>query len=485
MGNGDRAGFGMMGLGVMGQNLVLNLARNGYTVAVWEKEANVAREFAARHAGERILPADSPESFAALLERPRKIMIMVKAGPPVDWTIEQVRPYLEPGDILIDGGNSHFRETQRREKELAAQGRRFIGSGVSGGESGALWGPSLMPGGSEEAYREIAPIFQAIAAKTADGPCVTYVGADGAGHFVKMVHNGIEYGDMQLIAEAYDVLRRVAHAKAEDLAGIFRRWNEGPLESYLIEITAAIFRATDPETKRPLVELIVDAAGQKGTGLWTSEAALELGVPIPTIDAAITARLLSAMKEERSRASKALPGPKLWAYKGELRELIDGVHDALYAAKICCYAQGMALIQAGAKEHGWTIDLQEISRIWKGGCIIRARFLDRIQQAYARDGGLPNLLLDSEIIGWIDQAQARWRRVVSLTQARGIPCLAGSASLSYYDSYRAARLPQNLTQAQRDYFGAHLYQRIDQPERGMIHTDWAELVGGGADEPRS
>jgi 6-phosphogluconate dehydrogenase len=399
-------------------------------------------------------------------------MIMVKAGAPVDWTIEQFKPYLEEGDILIDGGNSWFEDTRRREAALGASGLGFIGSGVSGGEEGALHGPSLMPGGPASAYEQIRPIWEAIAARTEDGPCTTHVGPDGAGHFVKMVHNGIEYGDMQLIAEAYDILRRVLGLGADRLAEVFAEWNRGLLESYLIEITSEIFRVRDEETGGPLVDLVLDKAGQKGTGKWTAQVALDLGVPIPTIAAAIEARFLSALKDERVEASRAIQGPQVNAWGGDGTYLVNAVHDALYSSKICSYAQGFNLIRAGSEEWGWGINLAEMARIWKGGCIIRARFLDGIKAAYGRAPDLRNLLLDQEFSAWMEGAQKNWRTCLSVAQQHGVAVPAMSASLAYFDSYRTESLPQNLTQAQRDYFGAHTYERVDKPELGAIHTDW-------------
>jgi 6-phosphogluconate dehydrogenase len=475
-GQGPAADFGVVGLGVMGQNLALNIERHGWRVAVWNREPEWTEAFLqGKAAGKRVLGAADPKGLAAGLTRPRRILIMVKAGAPVDWTVEQLRPHLEPGDILIDGGNSHFEETRRREKQLAAAGLHFIGSGVSGGETGALWGPSLMPGGRREAYEPIRAVWEAIAAKVDDGPCVTYIGPDGAGHFVKMVHNGIEYGDMQLIAEAYDLLRGVGGLGAEKLAETFARWNEGPLQSYLVEITAKIFTVRDPETKRPLVELILDKAGQKGTGRWTGIVALDLGVAIPTIHAAIEARVLSGLKDQRVAASWKLPAPGIES-PGQGQAFVQDVHDALYASKICSYAQGMALIRAGSEAYGWGIDLAETARIWKGGCIIRARFLDEIKTAYRAEPRLPNLLLDERFRAWIGAAQPGWRRAVSVASSLGLPVPALSASLAYYDTYRTANLPQNLTQAQRDYFGSHLYERVDRPELGPIHTDWVGLT---------
>lgn len=467
------ADIGMAGLGVMGLNLAHNMERNGYTVAIWNRDAaDVDKFMAGEGSGKRFVPTRSAEEFVKSLKRPRRIMMMIKAGAPVDWTIDQFKPFLEPGDILIDGGNSWFEDTQRREKALRDENLRFIGSGVSGGEEGALWGPSLMPGGAREAYEEIRPVWEAISAKTDDGACTTYVGPDGAGHFVKMVHNGIEYGDMQLIAESYDILRRVLGLEAGELADIFAEWNRGALDSYLIQITAEVLRVKDEETGRPLVDLILDKAGQKGTGKWTAQVALDLGVVIPTINAAIEARFISAMKDERLIASKVIKGVQSSAWSGEKQQLIDAVRDALYASKICSYAQGFNLIRAGSNEWKWDINLSEMARIWKGGCIIRAKFLDRIKTAYRRDPALTNLLLDEDFRAWMDEAQNSWRITISTAQQHGVPVLAMAASLAYFDSYRTANLPQNLTQAQRDYFGAHTYERVDKPEAGSIHTDW-------------
>jgi 6-phosphogluconate dehydrogenase len=467
------ADIGMAGLGVMGLNLAQNMERNGHTVAIWNREATAVGKFmTSEGGGKRFVPTKSPEEFVKSLKRPRKIVMLIKAGAPVDWTIDQFKPFLEPGDILIDGGNSFFEDTRRREAALRAENLRFVGSGVSGGEEGALWGPSLMPGGAREAYEEIRPIWEAISAKTDDGACTTYVGPDGAGHFVKMVHNGIEYGDMQLIAEAYDILRRVLGMGDAQLADTFAEWNKGVLDSYLIQITSEIFRVKDEETGKPLVDLVLDKAGQKGTGKWTAQVALDLGVTIPTINAAIEARFISAQKEERVAASKAIGGPQVSSWSGEEQSLIDAVHDALYASKICSYAQGFSLIRAGSDEWNWDINLSEMARIWKGGCIIRARFLDPIKQAYIREPNLKNLLLDEDFGNWMQGAQKNWRTCINVAQQHGVPVLAMAASLSYFDSYRTANLPQNLTQAQRDYFGAHTYERIDKPEQGAIHTDW-------------
>ncbi len=470
-----QAKIGMVGLAVMGENLALNIARNGFPIAVFNRDKTKVGKFLKRAEDQQVIGAYSVEEFVNALETPRKIILLVKAGKPVDDVIAQLRPLLGAGDIIIDGGNSYFPDTQRREKELKAAGISFIGSGVSGGEAGALWGPSLMPGGDRAAYEQIRPVWEAIAAKVDDGPCVTYIGPDGAGHFVKMVHNGIEYGDMQLIAESYDILRKALGLGASELADVFARWNEGVLSSFLIEITAKIFSVEDPETGRPLVDLILDKAGQKGTGKWTSQVALDLGVVIPTIQAAIDSRVLSSLKDERVEASKQLSGPRGSSDGRDKQELIDSVHDALYASKICSYAQGTNLMRAGSEQYHWEIDLGEVSRIWKGGCIIRAQFLDKIKQAYQRRAELPNLLLDPDFKSWVTEAQPRWRQAITTAQSLGIPVPAMSASLAYFDSYRAADLPQNLTQAQRDYFGSHTYERADKPELGFVHTEWEEL----------
>jgi 6-phosphogluconate dehydrogenase len=470
------AKIAMIGLGVMGENLALNIERNGFPIAVYNRDTEKVDEFLASNPGKRIIGAHSIEELVSKLERPRKIIMLIKAGKPVDMVIDQLKPHLEAGDIIIDGGNSKFEETERRERELKAEKIYFIGSGVSGGESGALLGPSLMPGGDPAAYEQIRPVWEAIAAKVDDGPCVTYIGPGGAGHFVKMVHNGIEYGDMQLIAEAYDIMRNALGLGAGELAEIFARWNEGELDSYLIEITAKIFTVKDDKTGRPLVDMILDEAGQKGTGKWTAEVALELGVVIPTIQAAIDARILSSMKTERVAASRQLSGPAREGFKGDKQATVEAVRDALYASKICSYAQGMNLIRRGSDEYNWGINLGEVSRIWKGGCIIRAQLLDKIKQAYHREPDLPNLLLDADFKEWVLEAQPRWRETISMAQSLGIPVAAMSASLAYFDSYRTANLPQNLTQAQRDYFGSHTYKRIDEPGGDFIHTEWEELA---------
>jgi len=470
------AKIGLIGLGVMGQNLALNIERNGFPIAVYDRESPVLDAFIARAAGKQIFGAHTPEEFVHALERPRKIILLVKAGPPVDWTIDLVKPFLDEGDIIIDGGNSHFKETERRQDELKKVGLFLIGSGTSGGEKGALLGPSLMPGGDRNGYEQIRPIWEAIAAKVPDGPCVTYIGPGGSGHFVKMVHNGIEYGDMQLIAEVYGLLRDGFGLSAEEMAEIFDEWNQGDLESYLIEITAKILRVKDPEIGKPLVDLVLDKAGQKGTGKWTSQIALDLGVPIPTIDAAIVARILSSQKETRVEASKQINARTTGKFDQLSEALKNYVHDALYASKICSYAQGMNLIKAGSDEFGWNINLSEVARIWQGGCIIRAKFLGKIKEAYLRDPKLANLLLDGEFKSKIEQSQPGWRGVVSTAMQQGLPVLAMSSSLGYFDMYRTANLPLNLTQAQRDFFGSHTYERVDKPELGFVHTEWEELL---------
>jgi 6-phosphogluconate dehydrogenase len=470
-----QAQFGMIGLGVMGENLALNIEEHGFPVAVWNLEPEKVDEFVAKNRGKKFTGTKTFADFTKALTRPRRIMMMIPAGSPVDQTIEKISPYLEKGDVLIDGGNSWFKDTQERTKRLDAKGLHFVGSGVSGGEEGARYGPSLMPGGSVESWNAIKPVFEAIAARSDSGPCVTHVGPDGAGHYVKMVHNGIEYGDMQLIAEAYCMLKMGIGATADELARIFDQWNHGKLESFLIEITAHIFRIKDPETGAPLVEKVLDKAGQKGTGKWTAQVALDLAVPVPTIAAAIDARVLSSMKDERMAASKVLRSDTIKAPISR-DEFIAGVRDALYVSKICSYAQGMALIQAGSAEWKWNIQMREMARIWKAGCIIRAKFLDSIMRAYERKPNLPNLLLDEEFSVEVARVQVPWRRIVAYAQMNGIAIPAMSSSLAYFDAYRSPELPQNLTQAQRDYFGAHTYQRNDKgPNAPFVHTDWAHM----------
>ncbi|MFN5969827.1 MAG: decarboxylating NADP(+)-dependent phosphogluconate dehydrogenase [Microcystis sp.] len=466
--------FGVIGLAVMGENLALNVESRGFPIAVYNRTASKTKEFMeTRAVGKDVKAAYSLEEFVQILERPRKILVMVKAGPPVDAVIEQLKPLLEEGDMIIDGGNSLYEDTERRTRDLESTTKLgFVGMGVSGGEEGALHGPSLMPGGTEFAYRELEPILTKIAAQVDDGPCVTYVGSGGAGHYVKMVHNGIEYGDMQLIAEAYDVLKNGLGLSNQQLQETFAEWNRtDELNSYLIEITADIFKYVDPETGHHLVDLILDSAGQKGTGRWTVLSSLELGVSIPTIYAAVNARVMSAYKDERVAAAKELPGPGE-TYPGDAALFVNKVGDALYCSKMCSYAQGMALIAKASQEFNYNISLPESARIWKGGCIIRAGFLDKIRKAFAENPGLPNLLLAPEFKQSILDRQEAWREVLVLANKLGIPVPAFSSSLDYFDSYRRANLPQNLTQAQRDYFGAHTYERTDKPRGEFFHTEW-------------
>ncbi len=464
--------FGLIGLAVMGENLALNIERNGFPIAVYNRTPDKTDAFMANRAqGKNVKAAYSLEEFVQSLDRPRKILIMVKAGSPVDAVMSQLKPLLQEGDMIIDGGNSLFTDTERRVTEMESTGLRFIGMGVSGGEEGALNGPSLMPGGTEAAYQEIEPIVKKIAAQVDDGPCVTYIGPGGAGHYVKMVHNGIEYGDMQLIAEAYDLLKNAIGLDHTQLHEVFSEWNTTPeLDSFLIEITANIFSKMDDDTGLALVDVIMDAAAQKGTGRWTVESALELGVSIPTIIAAVNARIMSSMKSERVAASKVLTGPT-GKYDGDAKAFITKVRDALYCSKICSYAQGMALIGKASQEmYGGKVDLGECARIWKGGCIIRAAFLGRIKHAFDENPQLPNLLLAPEFKQTILDRQQAWREVLMTAAQLGIPVPAFSASLDYFDSYRRDRLPQNLTQAQRDYFGAHTFERTDKP--GTYHAEW-------------
>jgi 6-phosphogluconate dehydrogenase len=464
--------FGLIGLAVMGENLVLNIERNGFPISVYNRTAAKTDEFMqSRAQGKNIKATYSLEEFVQSLERPRRIMIMVKAGAPVDAVIDQLKPLLDPDDMIIDGGNSLYTDTERRTKDLEAAGLRFIGMGVSGGEEGALNGPSLMPGGTKAAYDSIEPIVTKIAAQVPDGACVTYVGPGGAGHYVKMVHNGIEYGDMQLIAEAYDLLKNIGGLDHFQLHDVFSQWNKTEeLDSFLIEITANIFKKTDNGSNAPLVEVIKDAAGQKGTGRWTVETALDLGVGIPTIIAAVNARIMSSIKDERLAAAKELPGPTVAPPSGDRTEFVNKVRDALYCSKICSYAQGMALLSKASQTYGFNLNLAEMARIWKGGCIIRAAFLGKIQQAFAENPDLSNLLLAPEFKQTILDRQQAWREVLATAAQAGIPVPAFSASLDYFDSYRRDRLPQNLTQAQRDYFGAHTFERIDKP--GVYHAEW-------------
>ena len=478
----NQCDIGLIGLAVMGENLVLNMESKGFSVAVFNRTTEVTERFAAERAkNKNIQPTRTVAEFVGALVRPRKAMIMVKAGAPVDAVIQQLAPLLEKGDVIIDGGNSLFTDTQRREEELKDRGIHFIGCGVSGGEEGALKGPSLMPGGSRESWEIIAPIFRKIAAQVDGEPCCRYMGPDGAGHYVKMVHNGIEYGDIQLICEAYAILKDVVEMDAAQLAETFAEWNKGELDSYLIEITSQIFRKIDPETGKPLVDMILDKAGQKGTGIWTLQSAIRQSVVISTINAAVEARVISSRKEERVASSKILPQPKARKFKGDRTRLVNAVRDALYASKIVSYAQGMELLHAASSEYKWNLNLSDIATIWRGGCIIRAKFLNRIVEAYRRDPALHNLLLDRYFTKIIRKMQRNWRVAVSTAIKHGVAVPAFSASLAYFDSYRQARLPANLLQAQRDFFGAHTYERVDKP--GVFHTEWIESDQESAEKP--
>lgn len=466
----EKTKIGLMGLAVMGQNLVLNIERNGFPISVYNRTTTRTNEFIQnRGLWRKIVPAVTVEEFLSSLEKPRKIIMMVQAGAAVDSLIQQLLPSLDAGDLLIDGGNSFFPDTERRAVELEQKGLLFLGVGISGGEYGALNGPSIMPGGQVEAYKHVEPIFKTIAAKVDSEPCVTYIGPRGAGHYVKMVHNGIEYGDMQLIAEIYDIMHRVLEFSTQELQQVFIEWNQGELSSYLIEITGDIMGKLDADTGKPLLELILDEAQQKGTGKWTSQNSFDLGVATPTINAAVESRILSSFKAERLFASKRLNGPRI-TFQGNRDKMITTLCGALYAAKICSYAQGFALLRAASRDYKYDLNYGEIARIWRGGCIIRAQFLDKIRFAYDIQPDLENLLIDPELGGKVQRNQKALRTVIKLAVENGIPCLALSASLSYFDAYRAARLPANLTQAQRDYFGAHTYQRIDKP--GTFHTEW-------------
>ncbi|WP_077624618.1 NADP-dependent phosphogluconate dehydrogenase [Sediminibacillus massiliensis] len=466
--------IGVIGLAVMGKNLALNLESRGNSVSVFNRSYEKTEDFLANEAkGKNFVGAKTIEEFVASLEKPRKILLMVKAGTATDATIESLKPHLDEGDILIDGGNTFYQDTIRRNKELAESGLHFIGTGVSGGEEGALNGPSIMPGGQKEAYDLVQPILDSISAKVDGEPCSTYIGPDGAGHYVKMVHNGIEYGDMQLISEAYFILKNVLGLEAEELHEVFAEWNKGELDSYLIEITADIFTKKDDETGKPLVDVILDTAGQKGTGKWTSQSALDLGVPLPIITESVFARFISAMKEERVKASKVLTGPEQGAaFDGDKKELIEAIRKALYMSKICSYAQGFAQMRAASKEYDWNLRYGDIAMIFRGGCIIRAHFLQKIKEAYDRDPNLANLLLDEYFKEIVENYQSSLREVLAVAIKSGIPVPAFSSALAYYDSYRSEKLPANLLQAQRDYFGAHTYQRLD--KEGIFHTEWLD-----------
>ncbi len=493
-----QADIGLIGLAVMGQNLVLNIADHGFTVAVYNRTTSKTDDFLARAkeeepSYERLIGRKSLEEFVKSIKQPRKIILLVKAGAGTDAVIDQVAPLLDKGDIIIDGGNAQWTDTIRREKDLTAKGLEFIGSGVSGGELGARFGPSLMPGGSKEAWASLEPIWLAIAAKvdpktgkpietaqpgkpvTEGEPCAAHLGPDGAGHYVKMVHNGIEYGDMQMICEAYFLMKNLLGMPAGAIGKVFEQWNQGDLDSYLIEITADILQQKDPaKPDNYLVDSILDTAGQKGTGKWTSISALDMGIPAATIAEAVFARCISAIKEERVEAAKTLKGPADFSFDGDRQELIDAIRDALYCSKICSYAQGFQLMAEAQNEYDWTLDFGTIARIWRGGCIIRARFLQKITEAYQTAPGLRNLLLDPYFEDQIARAQRNWRRVVALAAQAGVPCPAFMSALAYYDSYRAAVLPANLLQGQRDYFGAHTYERVDAPRGRFFHVDWPD-----------
>jgi 6-phosphogluconate dehydrogenase len=470
--------FGLIGLAVMGQNLVLNVESRGFQVSVYNRTTSKMTEFIEANPGRNLVGCETLEEFVESLATPRKIQIMVQAGRPVDAVIESLMPLLDPDDIIIDGGNSLYTDTERRDQYVGEAGFRFIGAGVSGGEEGALKGPSIMPGGPASTWEVMKPIFESIAAKVDGEPCVVHIGEGGAGHFVKMVHNGIEYGDMQLICEAYNIFKAAGFSN-EELADIFAEWNAGDLESFLIEITANIFKQIDPETGQHIVDLIVDKAGQKGTGRWTMMEAVEHAVPLSTIGASVEARILSAMRDQRLVASKILQGPCNTDFDlGEMSkdELVIKVRDALYASKIVSYAQGLDLISKVGAEKGWDLKLGEIAKIWRGGCIIRARFLNRITEAYQQDAPT-NLMLAPFFTDILTAAQQNWREVVSLAALNGIPAPSFAGSLAYYDSYRSERLPANLLQAQRDFFGAHTYERLDKPAGEFFHTeDWPELL---------
>ena len=467
----NKANIGIVGLGVMGQMLAFNMERNGFRVAGHDLDKEKVTAFGSQP-NKNLVGCETLQDFIEALETPRRIMIMVPAGRPVDSVINGIKSSLEPGDLLIEGGNSHFSDTDRRSAELESMGIRYIGTGVSGGEYGALWGPSIMPGGQEDAWELVKPILEAVAAKVDGEPCVTYIGPRSAGHYVKMVHNGIEYGDMQLIAEAYDILHRGLGLTAPELYETFVTWNEGDLESYLIRITRDIFATMDEETGKPLVDVILDEAKQKGTGKWTSQSALDLGAPTPTINAAVEARIISGYKDQRVSAAEVLSGPQPH-FEGNKPAFIDAVRDALFAAKICSYAQGFALLKTASAEYEYNLDYGDIAKIWRGGCIIQARFLDDIRKAFADNPDLDNLLMDGEFGSAVEDRQSALREVVGFAVQNGIPAPALASALAYYDGYRSARLPANVTQAQRDYFGAHTYRRLD--KAGSFHTKWVDM----------
>jgi len=474
------ADIGLIGLAVMGENLVLNMESHGYTVAVFNRTVAKVDEFMnGRGKGKKFIGSHSIEELTKSLKKPRKVMIMVRAGSPVDQTIEQLIPHLDKGDIIIDGGNSYYGDSTRRVKDLEKKGFLFIGTGVSGGEEGALKGPSLMPGGSKEAWPHVKEIFQSIAAKVEDGsPCCEWVGEEGAGHFVKMVHNGIEYGDMQLICEAYHIMKAVLGLSNEELRNVFDEWNKGDLDSYLIEITRDIFgRKDDEKTDQYTVDLILDTAGQKGTGKWTVEAALNMGMPLTMIAEAVFARCLSAMKEERVQASKILPGPTPGQFRGDKQQVTNFIRDAVFASKMVSYTQGYVLMSAAAQEYKWNLNFGGIALMWRGGCIIRSKFLAKIRDAFQQNPQLRNLLFDPYFQEKIGHCQQGWREVVSLAAHQGIPTPGISSALAYYDGLRCERLPANLLQGQRDYFGAHTYERIDAPRGQFFHSNWTGRGG--------
>ncbi|CDL79074.1 NADP-dependent phosphogluconate dehydrogenase [Xenorhabdus cabanillasii] len=461
--------IGVVGMAVMGRNLALNIESRGYSVSIFNRSSDKTDEVIAENPGKKLVPSYSIEEFVDSLEKPRRILLMVKAGEATDKTIASLTPHLDKGDILIDGGNTYFQDTIRRNRELSAQGFNFIGTGVSGGEEGALKGPSIMPGGQKEAYELVAPILKEIAAQADGEPCVTYIGSDGAGHYVKMVHNGIEYGDMQLIAEAYSLLKHSLNLSNQELADVFNGWNQGELSSYLVEITADIFNKKDEEGKY-LVDVILDEAANKGTGKWTSQSSLDLGVPVTLITESVFARYISSMKDQRVAASKVLSGPEAQPFKGDKSEFIEKVRRALYLGKIVSYAQGFQQLKASSDEYNWDLNYGEIAKIFRAGCIIRAQFLQKITDAYNENQDIANLLLAPYFKQIADEYQQALRDVVSYGVQNGIPTPTFSAAISYYDSYRSAVLPANLIQAQRDYFGAHTYKRID--KEGVFHTEW-------------
>ncbi|MEX0985903.1 MAG: decarboxylating NADP(+)-dependent phosphogluconate dehydrogenase [Bacteroidales bacterium] len=478
----EKADIGLIGLAVMGENLVLNMERNGYTVAVYNRTVEKVDNFInGRGKDKKFIGARTIEEFVNALERPRKVMLLVKAGKPVDDFIEMVQPLLEEGDIIIDGGNSHYPDTIRRTKYVESKGLLYIGTGVSGGEEGALMGPSIMPGGSAAAWPKVKEIFQSIAAKVEDGsPCCDWVGNDGAGHYVKMVHNGIEYGDMQLISEAYFLMKNLLGMNADEMHKVFAEWDKGELDSYLIEITAEILGFKD-EDGEPLVEKILDTAGQKGTGKWTGISALDLGIPLTLIGEAVFARCLSALKDERVEASKVLTGPEI-TFNGNKKEFMEYIRQALYASKIVSYAQGFTLLKEAAREYSWDLNYGEIALMWRGGCIIRSAFLADIKTSFDENNELSNLLLSPFFKKKVEDSQHGWRKVCAVAMESGIPVPAFSAALSYYDGYRTERLPANMLQAQRDYFGAHTYERLDKPRGEYFHTNW---TGRGGDTASS